>query len=279
MALPLAGKLAVVTGASGGIGMAISKALAARGADLILGYASAASADDTISLADELSSKHSIKAVPLEADLGTTTGPARLISQAVEIFNPLRIDILVNSAGVALNDKLPDIKPQDFNTSFEVNVRGPLLLVQAAQPYLPNDRSGRIINLSSVSSSLGFVGQSVYGGTKAALEAMTKTWARELSENCTVNAINPGPVRSEMYSRNTDEFKRLVKPFIQNAPLMAVRPGIDDPAIVEEAKTTGGRAGEADEVAGVVAMLAGPESSWITGQVICANGGMIFGTQ
>ncbi|KAH7266162.1 hypothetical protein B0J15DRAFT_534258 [Fusarium solani] len=276
MALPLVGKLAVVTGASRGIGLAISKALAARGANLVLAYTSANSAASTASLAAELSSKHSIKAVPIQADLGTTTGPASLVSQAAEAFSPLRIDILVNNAGVALNDKIPDIKPQDFTTSFNVNVLGPLLLVQAAQPYLPNDRSGRIINLSSVSSSLGFVGQSVYGGTKAALEAMTKTWARELSENCTVNAINPGPVRSEMYSRNSDEFKQLIKPFIQNAPLMAVRPGVDDPAIVEEAKTTGGRAGEAEEIAGVVAMLAGPESSWITGQVICANGGMIF---
>lgn len=126
---------------------------------------------------------------------------------------------------------------------------------------------------------MGFVGQSVYGGTKAALEAMTRTWARELSEQCTVNAVNPGPVRSEMYSRNSEEFKRLIKPFIQNAPLMAVREGVDDPEIVAEAASTGGRAGEADEIAAVVAMLAGPDSAWCTGQVICANGGMIFGMQ
>lgn len=180
---------------------------------------------------------------------------------------------------MALNDKVTDVKADDFNKSYAVNVLGPLLLVQAAQPYLPNDRSGRIVNLSSVSSSMGFVGQSVYGGTKAAIEAMTRTWARELSEQCTVNAINPGPVRSEMYSSNSDEFKRLIKPFIQNAPLMAAREGIDPPEIVEEAKTTGGRAGEADEVAAIVAMVCSPESAWCTGQVICANGGMIFGMQ
>jgi NAD(P)-dependent dehydrogenase (short-subunit alcohol dehydrogenase family) len=215
----------------------------------------------------------------VQADLGTVSGPASLISQAADAFSPLRIDILVNNAGVAYNDKVPDIKPEDFTKSYNVNVLGPLLLVQAAHPYLPTDRSGRIINLSSVSASLGFVGQSVYGGTKAALEAMTRTWAREFSERATVNAINPGPVRSEMYSRNSDEFKRLIKPFIQNAPLMAARPGIDDPEVVEEAKTAGGRAGEADEIAGIVAMLASPESAWCTGQVICANGGMIFGMQ
>lgn len=221
--------------------------------------------------------------MPIQADLGSVAGPASLISQAADAFSaegrPLRIDILVNNAGVALNDKVPDIKPADFTRTYEVNVLGPLLLVQAAQPYLPTDRSGRIINLSSVSSSMGFVGQSVYGGSKAAMEAMTRTWARELSENCTVNAINPGPVRSEMYSRNSDEFKRLIKPFIQNAPLMAAREGVDAPEIVEDAKEAGGRAGEAEEVAGIVAMLAGPESAWCTGQVICANGGMIFGMQ
>ncbi|KAF4943966.1 hypothetical protein FGADI_13047 [Fusarium gaditjirri] len=276
MALPLTGKLAIVTGASRGIGLSITKALAARGANLVLAYTSASSADSTAKLASELSSKHSIKVVPVQADLGTVSGPASLISQAADAFSPLRIDILVNNAGVAYNDKVPDIKPEDFTKSYNVNVLGPLLLVQAAHPYLPTDRSGRIINLSSVSASLGFVGQSVYGGTKAALEAMTRTWAREFSERATVNAINPGPVRSEMYSRNSDEFKRLIKPFIQNAPLMAARPGIDDPEVVEEAKTAGGRAGEADEIAGIVAMLASPESAWCTGQVICANGGMIF---
>lgn len=217
--------------------------------------------------------------MPLRADLGTTSGPAELIAQAKEAFHPLQIDILINNAGVALNDKIPDIKPEDFTKSYAVNVLGPLLLVQAALPYLPTDRSGRIINLSSVSSSLGFVGQSVYGGTKAALEAMTRTWARELSERCTVNAINPGPVRTEMYASNTEEFKRLIKPFIENAPLMAVREGVDSEEVVKDAKTTGGRAGEVEEVAGVVAMLCGPESAWCTGQVICANGGMIFGTQ
>src|SRR6478736_6061697 len=122
---------------SKGIGLAITKALAARGANLILAYTSANSAASTADIASELASK------------------------------PLRIDILVNNAGVALNDKVPDIKPDHFTTSYNVNVLGPLLLVQAAIPYLPTDRSGRIINLSSVSASLGFVGQSVYGGTKA----------------------------------------------------------------------------------------------------------------
>ncbi|KAF7547270.1 hypothetical protein G7Z17_g7854 [Cylindrodendrum hubeiense] len=272
-------KLALVTGASRGIGLAITKTLAARGANLLLAYTSDSSAASTATLAAELASKHSIKVIPVKADLSTVAGPDSLIAQATAAFSPLRIDILVNNAGVAYNDNVTDINPDDFHRTYDINVLGPLLLVKAVVPFLPTDRSGRIINLSSVSSSMGFVGQSVYGGSKAALEAMTRTWARELSERCTVNAVNPGPVRSEMYSRNSDEFKKLIKPFIQNAPLMAAREGIDPPEVVEDAKTSGGRAGEAEEVAGIVAMLAGPDSAWCTGQVICANGGMIFGMQ
>lgn len=180
---------------------------------------------------------------------------------------------------MAYNNKIPDIQISDFDASYKVNVLGPLLLVQAAQPYLPTDRSGRIVNLGSVSSGCGFVGQSVYGGTKAALEAMTRTWARELAENCTVNAINPGPVLTEMYDRNTDEFKRLIKPFIEHSPLMRAREGTDAQNIVEDAKTSGGRPAYPEEVAGVIGMLCLPEAGWVTGQVVSANGGMLMGTQ
>lgn len=81
-----------------------------------------------------------------------------------------------------------------FKEHYDINVLGPLLLVKAAIPYLPHDGSGRIVSLSSVSSTLGLPGQSIYGGTKSALEAMTRTWARELAERCTANCVNPGPV-------------------------------------------------------------------------------------
>lgn len=217
--------------------------------------------------------------MPIQADLSTVEGPASLVAQAAEHFSPFRIDILVNNAGMGGIADIADVTTDAFHRSYNLNVLGPLLLVQAALPHLPRDRSGRIVNLSSVSATLGFKGQSIYGGTKAALEAMTRTWARELSERATVNAINPGPVRTEMYAANSDEFKQNMKPFIQNAPLMAVREGVDSAADLQNAKTDGGRPGEPQEVAGIVAMLCSPESAWCTGQVICANGGMILGLQ
>lgn len=171
---------------------------------MVLGYTSASSQSKAESLAKELESKHNIKALAVQADLGTIEGPRQLVEtvkKSSSLLKPdgrLQIDILVNNAGVAHNNLLYAVTPEQFDVSYRVNVRGPLLLTQAVEPYLPQDRSGRIVNLSSVSSSTGFIEQSVYGGTKAALEAMTRTWARELSERCTVNAINPGPVLTEM---------------------------------------------------------------------------------
>lgn len=130
------------------------------------------------------------------------------------------------------------------------------------------------MNLSSVSSSQGFLGQSVYGGTKAALEAMTRTWARELAERATVNAVNPGPVKTDMWAGTSAEFKKSLKPFIQQTPGSAIRPEVDDKDLVADAENAGGRPAYVDEIAGVVGMLCTPDSLWCTGQVVCANGGM-----
>ena len=149
-------------------------------------------------------------------------------------------------------------------------------MVQAAQPYLPKDRSGRIVNMSSVSSSTGFITQSVYGGTKAALEAMTRTWSRELSESCTVNAINPGPVEGPMYESNSAEFLEGISGWIKHTPLMAARPGVDNLEVVEAARQHGGRLATTKEIAGIVGMLCGDDAGWCTGQVVCANGGMVM---
>ncbi|KAI8633944.1 short-chain dehydrogenase [Xylariaceae sp. FL1651] len=282
MARTLEGKLAIVTGASRGIGEAIAAKLASYGANVVLGYTSSSSKSKAESLSKDLESKHNVKTLIVQADLGTVEGPksfVEAVKDSIALRKPdgsFQIDILINNAGVAHNNLLPAVTPEQFDTSYRVNVLGPLLLTQAVEPYLPRDRSGRIVNLSSVSSSTGFIEQSVYGGTKAALEAMTRTWSRELSERCTVNAINPGPVLTEMYAGNTPEFIREIKPWIEHTPLMRVRPGIDSLDVVEDAKTSGGRPAYVDEIAGIVAMLVSEDAAWCTGQVVCANGGMLM---
>ncbi|KKA26929.1 hypothetical protein TD95_001045 [Thielaviopsis punctulata] len=280
MARVLQGKLALITGGSRGIGAAIAENLASKGANVILGYTSASSQASAQAHADALAKTYSVSAIIVQADLSTPHGPATLISEAKAQLpradGTFQLDILVNNAGVAINDRLENVAAADFHASYAVNVLAPLLLVQAALPHLPHDRSGRIVNLSSVSSALGFLGQSVYGGTKAALEAMTRTWARELAERCTVNAVNPGPVEGPMYESNTDEFKDMIRPFIQATPLMRAREGVDAQSVRQYAETAGGRPAYTTEVAGIVGMLCTPDSAWCTGQVVCANGGMIL---
>ncbi|KAK4448262.1 3-oxoacyl-reductase FabG [Podospora aff. communis PSN243] len=280
MSRPLEGKLAIITGASRGIGAAIAENLAAKGANLVLGYTSPSSTAQATSFASHLSTTHSIRAIPIQSDLSSPSGPSHLITTAKSHFSssssPFRIDIIINNAGIALNAMLPAVTIPDFEATYRVNVLAPLLVVQAAQPYLPTDRTGRIVNISSVSSSTGFVTQSVYGGTKAALEAMTRTWSRELAENCTVNAVNPGPVEGPMYASNTPEFLAGIKGWIMHTPGMAARDGVDAPEVVADAKESGGRPAHTYEVAGVVGMLCTPDAQWVTGQVVCANGGMVM---
>ncbi|KAK4237786.1 3-oxoacyl-reductase [Achaetomium macrosporum] len=280
MSRPLEGKLGIVTGASRGIGAAIAENLASKGCNVVINYTSASSTELATSVASQLSSKHKIRAVPIQADIGTPTGPSALISTARDHFTDpdtkrFQIDIIINNAGIARNALLPSVTIDDFESTYRVNVLGPLLVVQAAQPYLPQDRSGRIVNISSVSSSTGFVTQSVYGGTKAALEAMTRTWARELAENATVNAVNPGPVEGPMYASNTPEFLEGIHGWVLHTPLMKAREGVDSEDVVREAKESGGRPARTTEVAGIVGMLCSEEAGWCTGQVVCANGGMV----
>jgi len=277
----LEGRNAIITGASRGIGVEIARNLASKGCNVVINYTSDSSSKTAEDLASELSAEYGIKAISVQASMGSENGPAHLVEVTKNNFQhpktgKFQLDIIINNAGVAGNNYVENVDCEDFARQFNINVRGPLLLVQAAHPYLPNDRSGRIINLSSVSSSLGYKGQSIYGGTKAALESMTRTWSRELAERCTVNAINPGPVATDMYWSNDDAFIAQNKPFIENTPLAAPRKGIDPDRIYEASQNAGGRPGYSEEVAGVVGMLCLPEAGWTTGSVICANGGMKF---
>ena len=165
----------------------------------MLNYTSDSSAEKAEKLASRLASDHGVKCIAVKADLGTEQGPGQLVDAVRNHFTDakagkLNIDIIINNAGVASKTSIQECTSEEFARLYNVNVRGPLLLIKAAMQFLPTDRSGRIVNVSSVSSSLGFEEDGMYGGTKAALEAMTRTWARELSERATVNAVNPGPV-------------------------------------------------------------------------------------
>ncbi|EXJ96283.1 3-oxoacyl-[acyl-carrier protein] reductase [Capronia coronata CBS 617.96] len=277
------------------IGAAIARNLAAKGCSLLLVYTSDSSTEPTNALCSELSSEHDILCVAVQADLAEPSRSAPLIlATAKNHFShprtgAFRVDIIINNAGIAGNKLLNDpelgpIEETQFHKQYNVNVLAPLLLVQACQPYLPKDRSGRIVNVSSVSASIGCESQSIYAGTKAAVEAMTRVWARELAENCTVNAVNPGPVWGDMYSQAGEKFWKTNQKYVDSAPLMEytgddairARAGIDpkeyDDIVI---KGMGGkRPAFPDEIAGVVGMLCSEESGWTTGSVICANGGM-----
>ncbi|KAF1995041.1 NAD(P)-binding protein [Amniculicola lignicola CBS 123094] len=277
----LEGKVGIVTGASRGIGAAIARNLASKGCSVVLNYTSESSTKITEDLAAELQTQYGVQALPVQASMGSENGPQHIIDVAKNHFQhpktqKFQIDIIINNAGVAGNKTIENVTCEDFARQYNINVRGPLLLLQAALPYLPHDRSGRIVNLSSVSSSLGYISQSVYGGTKAALEAMTRTWARELAERATVNAINPGPVATDMYKSTDASFVAQNRPFIEATPLAAVRTELDPEEVWAPLDKTGGRAAYSEEVAGVVGMLCTPEAGWTTGSVICANGGMRF---
>ncbi|KAL4969082.1 SDR family NAD(P)-dependent oxidoreductase [Aspergillus stella-maris] len=298
MSRPLEGKFGIVTGGSRGIGEAIAKNLASKGCSLLLNFTSESSRPRTEELCQSLASTHSIRCVSVQADLSTPEQAVKDILVAVSTHFPsTTIDILINNAGVSadrtLNDKEKGpIEPEYFNWQYNINVLAPLLLTQGVAPYLPNDRSGRIVNISSVSSSLGFVGQSVYGGTKAALEAMTRTWARELADRATVNAVNPGPVTGDMYFKTGEGFWNAIQGFQDNTPLSKLVDGKDqsirDPVFEElglteeqvrlvNEKMGGRRPAFTEEVAGVVGMLCTRDGGWCTGSVVCANGGMKFG--
>ncbi|KAI9658028.1 MAG: hypothetical protein M1821_002688 [Bathelium mastoideum] len=260
----LEGKLAIVTGASRGrllrraawkmrlkyhqgIGAAIARVLASKGANTVIGFTSASSANLAAAFAAELQTSFQIKAVPVRADLTITSGPLLLIEEAKRAFsNPVTgafvIDIIINNAGLGWMGAVGSISLEDdILPMYSLNVFAPLLLLQAALPFLPLDRSGRIVNISSTSSSNGCADQSVYGATKAALEAMTRTWSRELCERATVNAINPGPVLTEMFGNTSSAFRAGLKPMVDLVPLMKLRPEVDGEQMARDWASMGDR--------------------------------------
>lgn len=261
-------------------------------------YTSDSSKEPIETLCKTLSEQHSVRCLAVQADLSQPSRSVpHIISTAQNNFSHpktgrFQVDILINNAGVAgekfLNDKdKGPIDEEQFHRMYNVNVLAPLLLTQACEPHLPMDRSGRIVNVSSVSSAIGYPSQSIYAGTKAALEAMTRTWSRELAERCTVNSINPGPVWGDMYSSAGEQFWKLNQPYVDSAPLTAYHGESEIKARAGEGQEEkfdkmvkeswgGRRPAFPSEIAGVVGMLCSEESAWTTGSVISSNGGMIM---
>jgi len=239
-------KVAVVTGASRGIGRSISLALAAEGARIVavdLGL------DDTEKLAEEIRAQGG-EALAVQGNVTVTTDAERMIVAAVEKFG--RVDILVNNAGITKDGLLLRMKDEDWDAVLNVNLKGAFLCSRAAAKVMAKQRYGRIINIASIVGQMGNAGQANYCASKAGLIGLTKSNARELAKrNVTVNAVAPGFIATPM----TDALPEKVK-----EELLAQIP--------QE------RLGSADDIANAVLFLAAERSGYITGQVIGVNGGM-----
>jgi 3-oxoacyl-[acyl-carrier protein] reductase len=241
----LNGKVAIVTGASRGIGAVVAKALSSAGAKVVVNYAgNQAAADEVVS---EIESSGG-EALSVRADVGKAREMRSLFDRAIERFG--RVHILVNNAGIILYKPIEETTDEEFDRIFGVNVRGVFLALREAAKGL--ERGGRIINLSSSVTRLLLPNYGAYAATKGAVEQLTRVFAREVgSRGITVNAISPGPTHTELFTQGKTEetIKRLA------------------------AMSAFGRIGKPEEIAPVVVFLAGDEAGWITGQNIGVNGG------
>ncbi|WP_066479343.1 MULTISPECIES: 3-oxoacyl-[acyl-carrier-protein] reductase [unclassified Sphingomonas] len=240
----LSGMTALVTGASGGIGSAIARALAGQGARLALSGSNAAKLD---AFRAELGGDH----VALACDLSDAAAVDALVPQAVEALGG-RLDILVNNAGVTRDNLSMRMKDEEWDQVIRVNLEAAFRLCRAAARPMMKARFGRIISITSVVGATGNPGQANYAASKAGLTGMSKALAQELaSRNVTVNCVAPGFIRSAM----TDAL-----PDAQKDALMGRIPA--------------GRLGEGDDVGAATVYLASREAAYVTGQTLHVNGGM-----
>jgi 3-oxoacyl-[acyl-carrier protein] reductase len=246
MAKTLAGKVALVTGASRGIGAAIAKALADDGADVAISYS--ASADKAEAVVNDLLAK-GVRAHAFKADQANTKEVEALVKSVVERFG--RLDILVNNAGVFASAPVHDGANNlaEIDHLFAVNVGGVAAAVRAAAPVM--HEGGRIISIGSVAGDTSpWPGVADYSATKGAVAAYTRGWARDLGpKGITVNNVQPGPIDTDMAPKEGE-----------------VKNGL-------ESRTVLGRYGKAEEVAAAVAFLASPAASYITGATLNVDGG------
>ncbi|KAE8358729.1 hypothetical protein BDV27DRAFT_169224 [Aspergillus caelatus] len=257
MANSLIGKNAVVTGGSRGIGAAIAIELARRGASVMITYVSSAKAAESI--AGEINSQGSdVSGYAIQADSSKAMEAAlRIVAECRKRF-PEGIDIIVNNAADGSDVNLTDLAVDNFDRIFHTNVLFPMLLLQQARSQLR--KKARIVNISSTSARRSFPSAITYAASKAALESITRSLAKELGRelDCTVNAVNPGPVNTDMWN-NTE-----------GPELDAVTQRIT----META--AGSRIGETNDIAPIVAFLCEEQSRWVTGSTVCANGGLVM---
>jgi 3-oxoacyl-[acyl-carrier protein] reductase len=244
----LQGKVAVVTGASKGIGAAIAEKFAEEGASVVVNYAR--SEKEANQVVNRIKQKGG-KAIAVKADLSKISEIKPLFEKAQQEFG--HVDIVVNNAGIYEFLPLGSITEEHFNRQYDLNVKGLIFATQEAVSRF-DGRGGNIINVSSVVSTAPTPNGSVYSSTKAAVDAITRSLAAELGpRNIRVNSILPGPVETEGTS---------------------VMPGVNDFFSGLAAQTPLGRVGQPQEIANTVAFLAADESGWITGQTIYASGGL-----
>jgi 3-oxoacyl-[acyl-carrier protein] reductase len=244
----LKGKVAVVTGASKGIGAAIAKAYAAEGAAVVVNYASSKEGADRI-VAD-ITAKGG-KAIAVQGDMAKAADVQRLFAETKKAFGAL--DVVVNNAGVYAFSPIEDVTEADFHRHFDINVLGPILAIREAVKLF-GPQGGSIINVSSVASSSGTPNAVVYSATKGALDTVTRVLAQELGpKNIRVNTIAPGGVETEGVHSAGVIGSDFEKQMIARSPFR--------------------RLGQPEDIAGVAVFLASPESAWLTGQRIEASGG------
>jgi len=241
----LTGKVAIVTGASRGIGRGIAERLAKDGASVVVNYTK--SADEAKKVVAGIEEKGG-KAVAVQADIGQVAEVRRLFQEAEKAFG--RLDILVNNAGIFWAKPLADVTEADYDHIFAVNAKGQFFAMQEAAKRMAD--GGRIVNISTGGTQLAFPGISAYGGSKSALEFFTKVAARELgARRITVNTVSPGYTETDMLSDPT--FRTIG---IEASPLK--------------------RLGTPKDIADVVAFIVSDEGGWITGDSIQAGGGVVM---
>jgi 3-oxoacyl-[acyl-carrier protein] reductase len=243
------GRVAVVTGGARGIGRAICETLAGRGADIVIGDLQIELAEQT---AHEIAEKTGRRTCAAKVNVAELESATQLITTAVDTFG--KIDILVNNAGVTRDKLILRMEEADWDIVLSVNLKGAFNCCKAVFRPMMKQRYGRIVNISSVSGQAGQTGQANYSASKAGVIGLTKALAREFaSRNITVNAVAPGFIPTALTQDLPAELKEAI---LKATPL--------------------GRMGTPEEIAYAVAFLASDEASYITGQVLAVDGGMVM---